>query len=140
MSVLTVFFFSSRRRHTKCALVTGVQTWALPICEALAALGEVLGTVDRIDDPHRGIALQQPEQAGVTFDPLLADQHRARHQRRKARGERALGRLVGDCPEVVGDRKSGVSGKSVSVRVNLGGGRNLKKKTKTKINPPYIKD
>src|SRR3546814_9644104 len=27
-----VFFFSSRRRHTKCALVTGVQTCALPIC------------------------------------------------------------------------------------------------------------
>src|SRR3546814_7163953 len=24
-------FFSSRRRHTRCALVTGVQTWALPI-------------------------------------------------------------------------------------------------------------
>src|SRR3546814_8000227 len=27
-----VFFFSSRRRHTRCALVTGVQTCALPIC------------------------------------------------------------------------------------------------------------
>src|SRR3546814_756503 len=26
------FFFSSRRRHTSCALVTGVQTCALPIC------------------------------------------------------------------------------------------------------------
>src|SRR3546814_2002545 len=25
------FFFSSRRRHTRCALVTGVQTCALPI-------------------------------------------------------------------------------------------------------------
>src|SRR3546814_9675340 len=28
-------FFSSRRRHTRCALVTGVQTCALPICHAL---------------------------------------------------------------------------------------------------------
>src|SRR3546814_6159799 len=28
---LYVFFFSSRRRHTRCALVTGVQTCALPI-------------------------------------------------------------------------------------------------------------
>src|SRR3546814_3435061 len=28
---LLVFFFSSRRRHTSCALVTGVQTCALPI-------------------------------------------------------------------------------------------------------------
>src|SRR3546814_4813271 len=31
------FFFSSRRRHTRCALVTGVQTCALPIW--LLALG-----------------------------------------------------------------------------------------------------
>src|SRR3546814_9777406 len=28
---LVLFFFSSRRRHTRCALVTGVQTCALPI-------------------------------------------------------------------------------------------------------------
>src|SRR3546814_7160256 len=30
--VFYCFFFSSRRRHTRCALVTGVQTCALPIC------------------------------------------------------------------------------------------------------------
>src|SRR3546814_13481212 len=29
--LVVVFFFSSRRRHTRCALVTGVQTCALPI-------------------------------------------------------------------------------------------------------------
>src|SRR3546814_8696074 len=29
--ILCFFFFSSRRRHTRCALVTGVQTCALPI-------------------------------------------------------------------------------------------------------------
>src|SRR3546814_2697041 len=29
------FFFSSRRRHTRCALVTGVQMCALPILNAL---------------------------------------------------------------------------------------------------------
>src|SRR3546814_5900014 len=29
---LTSFVFSSRRRHTSCAVVTGVQTCALPIC------------------------------------------------------------------------------------------------------------
>src|SRR3546814_2407219 len=28
---MLLFFFSSRRRHTSCALVTGVQTCALPI-------------------------------------------------------------------------------------------------------------
>src|SRR3546814_1776916 len=40
--ILLRFFFSSRRRHTRCALVTGVQTCALPI-SALAA-----------DRPHQG--------------------------------------------------------------------------------------
>src|SRR3546814_19569608 len=33
------FFFSSRRRHTRCALVTGVQTCALPI----SGIGSVVG-------------------------------------------------------------------------------------------------
>src|SRR3546814_6257523 len=31
VAVYHFFFFSSRRRHTRCALVTGVQTCALPI-------------------------------------------------------------------------------------------------------------
>src|SRR3546814_4553786 len=31
------FFFSSRRRHTRCALVTGVQTCALPISQRAVA-------------------------------------------------------------------------------------------------------
>src|SRR3546814_3499575 len=31
--LLACFFFSSRRRHTRCALVTGVQTCALPISD-----------------------------------------------------------------------------------------------------------
>src|SRR3546814_4822030 len=34
------FFFSSRRRHTRCALVTGVQTCALPICLSQTALDD----------------------------------------------------------------------------------------------------
>src|SRR3546814_16164607 len=33
------FFFSSRRRHTRCALVTGVQTCALPIYTVRYAAG-----------------------------------------------------------------------------------------------------
>src|SRR3546814_17625268 len=40
------FFFSSRRRHTRCALVTGVQTCALPIFQAknwrLMAFGSLI--------------------------------------------------------------------------------------------------
>src|SRR3546814_4783456 len=31
-----MFFFSSRRRHTRCAVVTGVQTCALPILTGMA--------------------------------------------------------------------------------------------------------
>src|SRR3546814_4541501 len=40
--ILVGFFFSSRRRHTICALVTGVQTCALPISptQALAMATE----------------------------------------------------------------------------------------------------
>src|SRR3546814_9098546 len=37
VSLVVLFFFSSRRRHTMCALVTGVQTCALPIYRFLAA-------------------------------------------------------------------------------------------------------
>src|SRR3546814_9830233 len=33
---MCLFVFSSRRRHTRCALVTGVQTCALPIYGAAA--------------------------------------------------------------------------------------------------------
>src|SRR3546814_16679056 len=39
MSEIEVVFFSSRRRHTRCALVTGVQTCALPISLNRAWLG-----------------------------------------------------------------------------------------------------
>src|SRR3546814_16018902 len=47
-------FVSSRRRHTRCALVTGVQTCALPICDLRIGM-------ERIDDSHvaaRGNGLQ----------------------------------------------------------------------------------
>src|SRR3546814_4149169 len=43
------FFFSSRRRHTRCALVTGVQTCALPISERFKvtkAVGELKARID----------------------------------------------------------------------------------------------
>src|SRR3546814_5584436 len=48
------FFFSSRRRHTRCALVTGVQTCALPICRQGSRLLErseevVVGQEEALD-------------------------------------------------------------------------------------------
>src|SRR3546814_2350266 len=48
LNILYFFFFSSRRRHTRCALVTGVQTCALPI-----ALGICCGWLYCADDRHR---------------------------------------------------------------------------------------
>src|SRR3546814_7201113 len=61
--LLGFFFFSSRRRHTRCALVTGVQTCALPILglgEGLAAVGggiENLGLVgqQQVDPVLQGL-------------------------------------------------------------------------------------
>src|SRR3546814_6173347 len=40
--VLSRFFFASRRRHTRCALVTGVRTCALPICRAVGDAANLL--------------------------------------------------------------------------------------------------
>src|SRR3546814_6253525 len=45
---VVVFFFSSRRRHTRCALVTGVQTCALPICFVSAGKAIIDGLVGGI--------------------------------------------------------------------------------------------
>src|SRR3546814_1328979 len=47
--VVILFFFSSRRRHTRCALVTGVQTCALPICAAFGKYISALPIVVPID-------------------------------------------------------------------------------------------
>src|SRR3546814_2729930 len=44
------FFFSSRRRHTRCALVTGVQTCALPISKTDTPLVETPQAISVVDD------------------------------------------------------------------------------------------
>src|SRR3546814_7269890 len=49
MSCVCVFFLSSRRRHTRCALVTGVQTCALPICDDKGANVGLDGLVRSLD-------------------------------------------------------------------------------------------
>src|SRR3546814_2018970 len=53
LAVLISFFFSSRRRHTRCALVTGVQTCALPISVAASFKSEMLAR-------RQGITLIEP--------------------------------------------------------------------------------
>src|SRR3546814_9738163 len=43
VSIVFLFFFSSRRRHTRCALVTGVQTCALPIFGGIDDVHQLAG-------------------------------------------------------------------------------------------------
>src|SRR3546814_15817026 len=107
-----VFFFSSRRRHTSCALVTGVQTCALPISAV---------------EIH-----QRVETGGVAVERFL---------RQAGAVEELIPWDDGDLPEIGDgardafrllereDRKSAVEGQSVSVRVDPGGRRTLKKQT-----------
>src|SRR3546814_16516744 len=87
---LSFFFFSSRRRHTRCALVTGVQTCALPIWregaaashEALAAFGAAAGSAEAFelgrlanDNPPK---LRRFDQKGFPLD--LIEFHPAYHE------------------------------------------------------------
>src|SRR3546814_15130134 len=101
----SVFFFSSRRRHTRCALVTGVQT--------------VL---------FRSRRRARPRRPGAG-----AGQHRPQRPAGpgggRGGGRGAAVRRFG--AGALRDRKSVVSGKCVSVRVDLGGRRSIKKKKKT---------
>src|SRR3546814_16668512 len=118
-----IFFFSSRRRHTRCALVTGVQTCALPISSAMettlrdfpwafaqasVALAPVAQTV-----PGWEFAYAYPENclflhglSEAACDP----------------GLRHLWRYP------YSDRKHVFYGKSVSLRVNHGGLHHINKK------------
>src|SRR3546814_7502300 len=45
---LLLCFFSSRRRHTRCALVTGVQTCALPISDFADAGDHVIFRITNV--------------------------------------------------------------------------------------------
>src|SRR3546814_6850302 len=58
-----VWFLSSRRRHTRCALVTGVQTFALPIL-----IGVTAGNTDELADVSK-----ETEHCGGKF-PVAADE------------------------------------------------------------------
>src|SRR3546814_8258307 len=69
------FFFSSRRRHTSCALVTGVQTCALPIC--IAARGIAAGGIagDQIAD---GVGVGIDDVVAGVRDTAAADRSEER--------------------------------------------------------------
>src|SRR3546814_1400501 len=112
------FFFSSSRRQSRCALVTGVQTCALPICPVPVVPsrhGDVVGIavgaapgLGRV--PERDLAAFQPAQdredpgctlpgggSGAVRDPvgLHAVPAGDRLGGRRGRGRRAAGRRAG---------------------------------------------
>src|SRR3546814_8519546 len=73
---VVLFFFSSRRRHTRCALVTGVQTCALPIFAAsqnasVAKSGAAIAGGAVWD----GGVLASAEAVGIEADGTAASRH-----------------------------------------------------------------
>src|SRR3546814_10440646 len=63
------FFFSSRRRHTSFALVTGVQTCALPISFTV----EVIGICAAESDRERSVNVANREAEGASLYPVDHD-------------------------------------------------------------------
>src|SRR3546814_1771867 len=72
-------FFSSRRRHTSCALVTGVQTCALPICARVIAYDPFVSPEKAVFLDVEPIALEQllSESDFVTLHAAVTDESRA---------------------------------------------------------------
>src|SRR3546814_3598838 len=64
------FFFASRRRHTRCALVTGVQTWALPISPSSDAACRAVSSSEAIIPAERDGAATPSEVEEIVGRPL----------------------------------------------------------------------
>src|SRR3546814_13509668 len=145
-----MFLFSSRRRHTRGALVTGVQTCALPICRH-AAPHEHLGDRDPPDHRHHGLstvaatnrttrkstwhACKTRSRSSPAPVPAWASKWRCCSRAKVPRSSVPTAAVRKHRPrrrsaQRRADRKSVVEGKSVAVRVDLGGRRFLKKKKK----------
>src|SRR3546814_2808819 len=114
---MCIFFLSRERRHRRCALVTGVQTCALPICLMAADILVYKAThvpVGEDQKQHleltRDVAQKFNSDYGVECFPIVGPLIQG-----------AATRIMGSA-----ERREG---KSVSVRVDMGGGRSSKKKT-----------
>src|SRR3546814_11800322 len=128
------FFFSSRRRHTRCALVTGVQTCALPIlsgCKGFVmatALAEI-GHNSQAMTPYEAIKLHiddlfETAQGFLDGDPIATEAQAtsvsqllddARQARKAAEGQRKLEAKPFD--EGKTNRQSGGAGKRGEERI-----------------------
>src|SRR3546814_14181312 len=144
-----LFFFSSRRRHTRCALVTVVQTCALPIWGAAHSRNclrrfsdlppgawpyESSGGERRLLLPRtkpRSAAAFSSQCVFSCDDEQISLCRPCKLRRQSIVSEKVEEqidielRLIRPEPR---DRKTVVSGKSVSVRVDLGGLLIMKKK------------
>src|SRR3546814_10711941 len=127
--VFFLFFFSSRIRHTGCALVTGFQTCALPICLRRRGCnrGKKSPRADangsRRQAPGRQLCLwSRRDDLGGDPTPgpcrLFHSQAQGMYECRKLPGEE-----LGMGTEAAIDRKSVVEEMSVSASVDLGGSR-----------------
>src|SRR3546814_1871428 len=100
--MLLFFFFSSRRRHTRCALVTGVQTCALPILVIGEAMHEreTHAVDDRVGEDrrndfapqavlHQRLAIRFHERVGKVVKQIAAEETVVRHLGLQQRIERS---------------------------------------------------
>src|SRR3546814_2388210 len=145
-----LFFLSSRRRHTSCALVTGVQTCALPIYSScLPTDGPVRSACLQIGRARKRV--RRGYHSKLCFgclrkllwlDQAITRRNRDRHKMnegeremldigsKELRSRMAIALAVG-CSLgsfYAPGRKSVGEGKSVSVRVDIGGRRSITKK------------
>src|SRR3546814_9472837 len=115
MVFMFLFLFPSRRRQTRCALVTGVQTCALPISES-----HVRMQLSSTDDPVLGTMNATTRLLrSLSFAPMTA-----------AWAIDGCARIAPSicAGEMLVDRQSVVSGQMVSVRVDPGGRGEIKNK------------
>src|SRR3546814_18573649 len=111
------FFFSSRRRHTMCAL-----DWSSDVCSS-----------DRGGDHRLDIGLGECVADGIGVVALVSaqrDDPLGQHPEQRPEAFHVV-RLAGRQNE---DRKSVASGQRVSVRVDLGGRRIIKHKNRKQNN------
>src|SRR3546814_11358733 len=119
------------RRHTRCALVTGVQTCALPIWRLGHPRRMRMDVeVDRAGQAYGAQDIGQDVQTGLPGFSINTGgrPEKLLHERTTMAGDRSW---LAPCaaPTITpSERKSVVSGTSGSVRVDLGGRRRLKKK------------
>src|SRR3546814_9548313 len=73
-----VFFFSSRRRHTRCALVTGVQTCALPISFASG-----MATINAARNAVKELCARAAKMWGIPQDAVTWENGHARSEERR---------------------------------------------------------